>query len=452
MNEKRNTEVVRLNIKKCKQLMMSFFVLTLIVTCLAPMSRAKAASDPIDVNASAAIMIEASSGKILYSKNADKRLPIASMTKMMTEYLLLEAIDEGKVKWDQTYTPDDYVYEISQDNSLSNVPLRKDGKYTVKELYQATAIYSANAAAIALAEVMAGSETKFVDKMNAKAKELGLTNFKFVNATGLENKDLHGKQPEGTSVDEESEVSAKDMAILADRLITDYPEILDTSSIAKTKFREGTDDEMDMPNWNFMLKGLVSEYKGVDGLKTGSTDSAGSCFTSTAERNGMRVITVVLNAKGNIHTGRFDETKKMLNYAFDNFSMKEIYAEGKQVKGHKTISVDKGKDKEVGIVTKKAFSIPVKNGDEKNYKAKVTLDKDKLDAPVKKGAKVGKLTATYTGDDKDYGFLSTNVSGVDLVTKDKVDKANWFILTMRGIGGFFSGIWGSIVDTVTGWF
>ncbi|MBD5020943.1 serine hydrolase, partial [Xanthomonas citri pv. citri] len=179
------------------------------------------------------------------SKNADKRLPIASMTKMMTEYLLLEAIDQGKVKWDQTYTPDDYVYEISQDNSLSNVPLRKDGKYTVKELYQATAIYSANAAAIAIAEIVAGSETKFVEKMNAKAKELGLTDYKFVNATGLENKDLHGHQPEGTSVNEESEVSAKDMAVLADHLITDYPEILETSSIAKTKFREGTDDEMD---------------------------------------------------------------------------------------------------------------------------------------------------------------------------------------------------------------
>lgn len=104
------------------------------------------------------------------------------------------------------------------------------------------------------------------------------------------------------------------MAILADHLITDYPEILETSSISKMKFRKGTDDEMDMPNWNFMLKGLVSEYKGatVDGLKTGSTDSAGSCFTGTAERNGMRVITVVLNAKGNIHTGRFDETKKCL--------------------------------------------------------------------------------------------------------------------------------------------
>ncbi|WP_426983056.1 D-alanyl-D-alanine carboxypeptidase [Bacillus cabrialesii] len=443
-----------MNIKKCKQLLMSLVVLTLAVTCLAPMSKAKAASDPIDINASAAIMIEASSGKILYSKNADKRLPIASMTKMMTEYLLLEAIDQGKVKWDQTYTPDDYVYEISQDNSLSNVPLRKDGKYTVKELYQATAIYSANAAAIAISEIVAGSETKFVEKMNAKAKELGLTDYKFVNATGLENKDLHGHQPEGTSVSEESEVSAKDMAILADHLITDYPEILETSSVAKTKFREGTDDEMDMPNWNFMLKGLVSEYKKatVDGLKTGSTDSAGSCFTGTAELNGMRVITVVLNAKGNLHTGRFDETKKMFDYAFDNFSMKEIYAEGDQVKGHKTISVDKGKEKEVGVVTNKAFSLPVKNGEEKNYKAKVTLNKDTLTAPVKKGTKVGKLTAEYKGDEKDYGFLNSNLAGVDLVTKENVEKANWFVLTMRSIGGFFAGIWGSIVDTVTGWF
>ncbi|MFA1782605.1 D-alanyl-D-alanine carboxypeptidase [Bacillus velezensis] len=443
-----------MNITKWKQLLVSLVVLALAATCFVPMSKAEAAgNDPIDVNASAAIMIEASSGKILYSKNADKRLPIASMTKMMTEYLLLEAIKEGKVKWDQTYTPDDYVYEISQDNSLSNVPLRKDGKYTVKELYQAMAIYSANGAAIAVAEILAGTETKFVAEMNAKAKELGMTNYDFKNATGLVNEDLHGKQPQGEGVKEESEVSAKDMALLADRLITDYPEVLETTSIAKTKFRAGTDDEMDMPNWNFMLKGLVSEYPGVDGLKTGSTDSAGSCFTSTAQRNGMRVITVVLDAKGNLHTGRFDETKKMLDYAFNsNFSMKDLYPEGSQVKGHKTIDVEKGKDKQVDIVTDKALSIPVKSGDEKNYKAEVTLDKKEITAPVKKGTKVGTLTVTYKGSDKDYGFLKSKKFSVNLVTKNDVDKANWFVQMMRGIGGFFSGIWNSAVDTVTGWF
>jgi len=135
--------------------MVSILALALIVTAFTPMSKAKAAEAPFNVNAKAAILIEASTGKILYSKNAEQRLPIASMAKMMTEYLLLEAIAEGKVKWDQTYTPDDYVYEISQDRSLSNVPLRKDGSYTVKELYQATAIYPANAAAIGLAEGIA---------------------------------------------------------------------------------------------------------------------------------------------------------------------------------------------------------------------------------------------------------------------------------------------------------
>ncbi|MCY7859554.1 D-alanyl-D-alanine carboxypeptidase [Bacillus sonorensis] len=438
--------------KRIKQLIMLVMAFAIVVGAFSPMSNAKAANDPINVNAKAAILIEASSGKVLYSKNADQRLPVASMAKMMTEYLLLEAIHEGKVKWDQKYTPDDYVYEISQDRSLSNVPLRKDGSYTVKELYQATAIYSANAAAIALSEIVAGSESNFVELMNKKAKELGMKNFKFVNATGLENKDLHGKHPSGTSANEENEVSARDMAILADHLVNDYPEILDTASIAKTKFREGTDDEMDMPNWNFMLKGLVQEYKGVDGLKTGSTDSAGSCFTATAKRNGIRVISVVLNAKGNLHTARFDATKKMLDYAFDNFSMKELYAKGAQVKGNETVKVDQGKEQEVGIITEKALSIPVKNGDEKKYKAKVTLDKKELSAPVKKGEKVGTLTASYTGDEKDYGFIGSDISGVKLVTKEADEKANWFVLTMRSIGGFFAGIWNSIVDMVTGWF
>ncbi|MCY9150150.1 serine hydrolase, partial [Bacillus haynesii] len=179
--------------KRLKQLIMMIVAFAVTVGAFSPMSTAKAANDPINVDAKAAILVEASSGKILYSKNPDQRLPVASMAKMMTEYLLLEAIHEGKVKWDQKYTPDDYVYEISQDRSLSNVPLRKDGSYTVKELYQATAIYSANAAAIALSEIVAGSESKFVELMNKKAKELGMKDFKFVNATGLENKDLHGK-------------------------------------------------------------------------------------------------------------------------------------------------------------------------------------------------------------------------------------------------------------------
>lgn len=448
-----------MTIKKLKAGVGLLLIAVIVFTSFMPMSNAKAASDPIDINAKAAIVIEQSSGKILYGKNIDERLPIASMAKIMTEYLLFEAIKDGKVSWDQKYTPDDYVYEISQDNNLSNVPLRRDGSYTVEELYRATVIYSANAAAIGLAQVIAGSEAKFVELMNAKAKELGLSQYKFVNATGLENKDLHGKHPKGTNGDEENEVSAKDMAILANRLITDYPEVLETSSIAKTTFREGTDDQMNMPNWNFMLKGLVMQYEGVDGLKTGSTDTAGSCFTGTAERNGMRVITVVLNAKGGpLKTARFTETKKLLDYAFDHFEMKELYPKGQVIKGQEKAVVDQGKENEVALELKDSVSFPVKKGEEKSYQPKVELQKDKfnsdntLTAPVKKGDTVGKVTAEYTGADKDYGFIQAGQNGSELVTKENVEKANWFILSMRSIGGFFSGIWGSIVDTVTGWF
>ncbi|MBP1084210.1 MULTISPECIES: D-alanyl-D-alanine carboxypeptidase family protein [Bacillus] len=447
-----------MTIKNLKAGIGLLLIAVIVFTSFMPISKANAASDPIDVNAKSAIVIEQSTGKILYGKNIEERLPIASMAKIMTEYLLLEAIKDKKVSWDQKYTPDDYVYEISQDNSLSNVPMRRDGSYTVEELYKATAIYSANGAAIGLAEVIAGSEAKFVELMNAKAKELGLSEYKFVNATGLENKDLHGKHPEGTNGDEENEVSAKDMAILANRLVTDYPEVLETSSIAKTTFREGTDDKMDMPNWNFMLKGLVQEYEGVDGLKTGSTDSAGSCFTGTAERNGMRVITVVLNAQGGpLHTARFTETKKLLDYAFNHFEMKELYPKGQVIKGQEKALVDQGKKHEVALELNDSLSFPVKKGEEKNYQPKVELQKDKytsdnkLTAPVKKGDAVGKVTAEYTGSDKDYGFIQAGKNS-ELVTKENVEKANWFILSMRSIGGFFSGVWGSIVDTVTGWF
>ena len=122
------------------------------------------------------------------------------MTKMMTEYLVLEAVKNKKINWDQKYTPSEFVYKISQNRELSNVPLRRDGNYTAKELYEAMAIYSANGATIGFAEIIAGSETNFVKMMNEKAAELGLTNFEFVNSTGLENQDLIGMHPDGTSV------------------------------------------------------------------------------------------------------------------------------------------------------------------------------------------------------------------------------------------------------------
>lgn len=448
---------------KFKRLLSVLLAAVLAITVILPATQASAAeNDAVGVNAKGAILVEASTGKILYGKNADDLLPIASMAKIMTEYLVLEAVDKGKIKWDQTYTPSDYVYRISQNRGLSNVPLRKDGTYNVKELYEAMSIYSANGAAIALAEIVSGSESNFVKLMNEKAKELGLKNFEFVNSTGLENGDLAGMHPDGTTADAENKMSARDMALLSQKLIIDYPEVLETASTPRKIFREGTEDAIKMDNWNWMLEGLLFETEGVDGLKTGSTKSAGSSFTATAERNGMRVITVVLNAAsddGSLHTPRFKETKKMIDYAYNNFKMEEVYPANYQIKNKSDLSVVKGKEKEVAVATKEPLNLVVKNGEKESYEPNYVFDQKKVNAdnevqaPVKKGEKIGYMTVKYKGKGQDLGFLEEKSdANVDIVTKSGVEKANWFVLSMRGIGGFFGGLWGTVTDTVTGWF
>jgi serine-type D-Ala-D-Ala carboxypeptidase (penicillin-binding protein 5/6) len=409
----------------------------------------------LDVKADAAILIEASSGRVLFEKNADTVLGIASMTKMMTEYLLLEAIKEGRVKWEQEYSVSEYVWQVSQDRSLSNVPLRRDGKYNLRELYEAMVIYSANGATAAIAELIAGSESNFVKMMNEKAQELGLENYKFVNATGLNNRDLKGMHPEGSAPDEENVMSARATGKLAYRLLKDFPEVLETTSIDKKKFREGTDDEINMENWNWMLPSLVFGYEGVDGLKTGTTDFAGYCFTGTASRDGKRFITVVMNAKngdghGN-YKARFDESRKMFDYAFSNYAIEEILPANSKIKGSDALPVIKGKKDKVKLYTKDAIEMIILNGEKDQYKPVVVLDKKKLNkkgeltAPVKKGDVVGYVTIEAKGD-KNISFLDNKANDqikVELIAAGSVEKANWFILMMRGIGDFFGGIWKS---------
>lgn len=413
-------------------LMLSMFVAI-------PAGNTASAKDNLNLHVKGAILIDADSGKILYEKNANKPLGIASMSKMMTEYILLDAINAGKVTWNQKYKVSDYVYKISQDRSLSNVPLRQDSEYTIKELYEAMAIYSANAATIAIAETIAGSETEFISLMNKKAKELGLKGYYFVNATGLNNAQLQGMQPQGTPKNAENKMPAKSVARLAYHLLKAHPEVLKTSSISRKTFRKGTDDAIKMDNWNFMLPGLVSEYKGVDGLKTGTTDYAGQCFTGTAKRNGTRLIAVVMHAEGPKHIARFNAARTLFDYGFNQFTNKEIVPTGYQFKNQKTIDVKDGKDSNVNIATKDAISMMVKTTEADNYKAKLVLDKKSLNAPAKKGTVVGHVEVN-TKSGKDYGFIDGSASGADVVTTATVEKANWLSLAFKKLGNFISGL------------
>lgn len=453
-------EGVKVNKKFYQKCIASGLAVILFLGILAGFNNKAEAQADLNVNAAGAILVDGKTGQVLYEKNADKMLGIASMSKMMTEYILLDYIKQGKVKWDQTYNVSDLAYKISQNRSLSNVPLRQDGKYKIRDLYQAMAIYSANGATIALAETIAGSETNFLKIMNQYAKKLGLKNFKFVNCTGLNNKDYQGMQPKGTDPNDENAMSPRDVATLAFHLINDFPDMLKTSSIKSKTFIEGTK----MDNWNWMLPGLVYGYQGMDGLKTGTTDYAGYCFTGTALRNGKRFITVVQNATdGNGNGGykaRFDETRKMMDYAFSNYSKEQIVPKNYQVKGHNTVKVVNGKSKEVTISTNAPLTMTVQNGEQKNYQPVLVLDKSKLNkngelnAPIKKGETIGYLTVQPKNGEK-INFLTADGQkrlSADVVATQDVEKANGFVLMMRGIGGFFGNLFGGIGSTVKGWF
>lgn len=424
----------------------------------------------IDINANAVILVDAETGKILYEKNAETVLGIASMTKMMTEYLLLEAVKEGKVKWDQTFTISPELAKMSHDDDLSNVYLRVDSAYTVEDLYSAMAIESANAATVAIAEIVAGTEANFVKLMNEKAEELGLGDFKFVNSSGLNNRDLAKHFPDVVGgAEEENVMSARAVAKLAYHILKDFPEVLETSSIPEKTFAEGTKDHFVMDNWNWMLEGYRDiadrysyyqqfTYEGLDGLKTGSTNFAGFCFTGTAERDGQRFITVVMGTKS--QTERFVETKKLLDYAFNNYSKEELVPAEYVVKGTESVPVTKGKADEVKVQTADAINSVVTAAEQENFKTVVELDKEKLNedgaltAPIKKGDKIGTLTVQFTDEEEAVYLSSEGQKGmtVDLVAAEDVAKANWFVLMMRGIGGFFGDLWSGVASAVKGWF
>ncbi|WP_397469533.1 serine hydrolase [Psychrobacillus sp.] len=440
-----------------KWLVLPMFLISVIIG----IPTATKAEESLNLYVDGAILIDADTGKILYEQNADAPLGIASMTKMMTEYLLFEAIEDGKVTWDQQYSITDYTYKISQDRRLSNVPLRQDGSYSIHELYEAMAIYSANAATIAIAETIAGAagmaptEENFVKLMNEKAKEMGLVGYKFVNSSGLNNEDLQGMHPASTGPSDENVMPAKSVARLAYLLMKDYPEVLETTKIEKKVFREGTSDAIGMSNWNFMLPGLIYGYEGVDGLKTGTTEFAGHSFTGTATRNGMRVISVVMKAVDANGVGsyeaRFDATKALFDYGFSQFSKEELVPAGYVIPEHETIEVEKGKEKSVAIATKDPISMVIKTNEKELYKPTFTANKETVEAAVEKGTVVGKVHLEKT-EGTDYGYILDQASEVDVVTTESVERSSWISLMFQGIGKFFSNIWSSTTDFVGGLF
>ncbi|MFT8872781.1 MAG: serine hydrolase [Sporolactobacillus sp.] len=418
------------------------FFLTVTISLQAPFAKSAQAADTLGLAAKSAILVDYNTGDILYEKDADHVYPPASMTKMMTEYLVMKALHDKKLTWNSKVSISDYAYTISQNRSFSNVPLRKDYQYTVRELYEAMAIYSANGATIALAEKIGGTEKHFVDMMNATAKRIGMTESHYINSSGLDNVDLGKYAPYGTTNDS-NELSAHDIARLAYHVIHDYPEALQISKIPLKNFTAGVDTPIQMVNWDYMLPGFGADmakftYPGVDGLKTGHTDAAGYCFTGTVDRDGHRLISVVMGTSSDDE--RFEQTKALFDYGYQQFALKTIAKKGQLIKG-KTAIVHNGKQAQVKLAFGGTVTQIVTNGEKSAASYDIVLDRNKLnkdgsiEAPVKMGERVG-----YAVVKPANATLYPDAQKVPVIAASEVDRSNWFVRLFHAIGGLFSGL------------
>ena len=346
-------------------------------------------------NATSAIMIEASTGEILFKKNENEKLAPASMTKMMSMLLIMEEIEKGNLKWDEEIT----ASENASSMGGSQIFLEKGEKMTVEELLKGIAIASGNDATVALAERIAGTEEAFVKKMNEKAKELNLKNTNFKTATGLDAESHYS--------------SAYDMAQIAKELVK-HEKILEFTGTYEDYLRTNTSS----PFWLVNTNRLVRFYSGVDGLKTGYTKEAGYCLTTTAKKDSMRLITVVMNEPDT--TKRSSDTTKMLDYGFNIYMVRNIIDETEVIKEEK---VELGEKLKAEIVSKETITILSKKTEEKrNITYEVNIDK--LIAPIKKGDKIGTINIIEDGK---------IISKTDATVKEDIKKANIFTIFIRNL-------------------
>lgn len=350
----------------------------------------------MDISAKSAILVDFNTGKVLYSKNENEPLAMASMTKVMSMLLIMEKIDDGSLKYDD-------IVEISTESSSmggSQIFLNPGDKYKVIDLLKGVAMASANDAVVALAEKTYGSKEHFIEAMNKKAESLGLKNTHFVNVHGLDEEGHYS--------------SAYDMSVMARELLK-HEKILDFTRVYEEYLTKPDGSQIWLVNTNK----LVRFYDGVDGLKTGFTQNAGYCLTATGKKNNLRLISVVMGEES--IEKRSSDTVKLLNYGFNTFKVNLIKNKS-EILGK--VNVQKGKKENVDVVLVNDL-IELLNASDKpsNYKFKILVDK--ITAPVKKGDVIGKVKVL-----NDNGIL---ISQVDITINENVLKANLWDLFKRNL-------------------
>lgn len=355
---------------------------------------------PPSLSATGYLLKDARSGKILVEHNADQQLPPASLTKMMTSYIVSAEIDAGRLS-------EDAMVDISVKawrKGGSKMFVREGSQVSVKDLLRGVIIQSGNDASIALAEHIAGSESSFVDIMNQKAALLGMTNTHFENSTGW--------PAEGHLT------TARDLAILAEAVINDYPEHY---KLYREKYFSY--NGINQPNRNRLL----FRDESVDGLKTGHTEEAGYCLVASAERNDMRLIAVVMGTDS--EDARATETQKLLSYGFRYYQTQKLYSAGDEIS---TSRVWAGQSDSVGLGVAHDITLTIPRGSQDALEAKLHIN-ETIKAPVAEGQELGNLTIELRGE---------MLVDTPLVATNSVEEAGFFARLWANIKLFFLGIFG----------
>lgn len=383
------------------------WVIVVIAASLSPLSQAAAP----EVKAKSAILIDAETAQVLYEKDPDARLAPASITKVMTMLLAMDAAQAGKVSLDDMVVTSTAASEIGG----SQIWLMEGEEMQFRDMLKAVAIVSANDAAFALAEHIAGTEPDFVRLMNEKAKALNMKNTHFQNSDGLPAADHYS--------------SARDISIMSRELIAKHPEILEWTSTWTDWLQRLHPKAKQKESFLRNTNELVIKYPGADGLKTGMTNDAGFCLSATAKRNDTRLISVVMGLPSNDE--RLDDTIKLLNYGFREFDRVVLATQGKSVG---SVRIPNGRQEIVDAGVDKDYAVLVEKGRMDLIKTEFVPDERK--APVKRGERLGEVIVSL--DDKE-------LARVNVVSTADVSRAGFFTVLSRTIRDFFRGLFGRSV-------
>ena len=353
-------------------------------------------------NATSGILIEASTGKIIYEKDKDKEVSIASMTKMVAQIIILEEIEAKRIKWSDIVT----VSHNASSMGGSQIYVEDGEKISVQDLMKGISVASGNDATVAMAEYISGSEEKFVERMNKKVKELGLKHTHFVNCTGLDEDNHYS--------------SAYDMAMIARNLVVNHPDIIRFSSIYEDYLRQNTDKKFWLVNTNK----LINQYEGADGLKTGHTDNAGYCLAATAKRDNLRLIGIVLGEKdGKV---RNNETVGLLDYGFNSIKLKQLKKKGDSFK---KIILPKTDNGVTSAILSEDLNIIEDSSNSSKYTYSVKINK--LKYPILKGDIIGKVIVKSN---------EKNIMTQSLVSSENINKLGLYQLFINNLYNIVFGI------------